>query len=210
MHMRIFLIRHGETEWNRIRRFQGRSDQPLNETGREQARCLALALKEEPLVAIHSSPLLRAMETAQIIRTFHPMIPILEEESLAEMDLGDFDGLDALRWAQQYPEFLKAWREDPSSVIMPGGESLKDVQKRALEALERITGSYSPESSLLISSHNFVNMTILCHAAKIPLSGFRQIRQETAAVNVLCKKGGSLWAEVINERSHLENLGSSL
>jgi len=208
--MRILLVRHGETEWNRIRRFQGRSDQPLNETGREQARCLARALKDEPLVAIHSSPLLRAMETAQIVRTFHPMIPILKEEDLVEMDLGDFDGLDALSWAEQHPEFLKAWKEDPSSVSMPGGESLQDVQKRAIGALERITESYSPGSSLLISSHNFVNMTILCYAAKIPLSRFRQVRQETAAVNILCKKGGSLWAEVINERSHLEKYRSSL
>lgn len=201
---RILLIRHGETDWNRIHRFQGRSDLPLNQKGREQARALALALKHEPIIAIYSSPLVRAIETARLIKMFHPSTPFFEEEALIEMDLGDFDGMEAKRWAAQFRDFRKVWRENPASVKMPGGESLKDVQSRAIDTLERITKIYPPGSTLLICSHNFVNLTILCHALEISLNRFRDLQQDTAAISVLYKQGYRLWAEVVNDRSHLQ------
>jgi broad specificity phosphatase PhoE len=201
---RILLIRHGETDWNRIHRFQGRSDLPLNQKGREQARALALALKHEPIMAIYSSPLVRAIETARFIKMFHFSTPFFEEEALIEMDLGDFDGMEAKRWAAQFRDFRKAWRENPASVKMPGGESLKDVQTRAIDAIERITKIYPPGSTLLICGHNFVNLTILCHALEISLNRFRDLQQDTAAISVLYKQGYRLWAEVVNDRSHLQ------
>jgi len=118
---RILLTRHGKTEWNRIRRFQGRSDVPLNQKGREQGHVLALALKDEPIKAIYSSPLSRAMETARLIRVFHSSAPLVEEEGLVEMDLGEFDGMEAGDWAFRYPDLLEAWRSRPASLRMPGG-----------------------------------------------------------------------------------------
>jgi len=202
--IRILLIRHGETEWNKIHRFQGRSDVPLNQEGRDQARALAESLKDEPLMAIHSSPLIRAMETASLIKAFHPSIPLLEEEGLMEMDLGEFDGMEAQQWAEKYPDFRKAWHEAPSSVKMPGGESFLEVQSRAIDTLERITQIYPPKTTLLISSHNFVNLTILCYAFGKSLDRFREFRQGTAALNVLYMQGRKLRAEVVNEREHLE------
>ena len=209
MAIRILLVRHGETEWNRIHRFQGRSNLPLNKKGKEQAHALALALKNESFMAAYSSPLARAMETADVIKAFHPSTPLFEEDGLIEMDLGDFDGMEAHRWAAQYPDLLKTWQKTPSRVTMPGGENLVDVQARAIDALERITESYHPGSTLLFSSHNFVNLTILCHATKTPLDQFRKLRQETAAYNILHKSGEQLSAEVINERSHLEEQNDS-
>ncbi|MGD2150298.1 MAG: histidine phosphatase family protein [Desulfobacterales bacterium] len=202
--MRIYLVRHGETEWNRVRRFQGRSNLPLNQEGIKQVNALALALKNKPLNAIYTSPLLRAFETARLIKVFHPSIPIFEEKGLIEMDLGEFDGMKAQDWAEQYPDFRKAWNENPASVQMPGGESLKEVQTRAKDTLERITRIYSPDSSILLSSHNFVNLTILCDLLEIPLHRFRELRQENAAFNVICKKGNRLYVELVNERSHLK------
>ena len=124
-----------------------------------------------------------------------------------EMDLGVFEGMEGHRWAEQYPDFRKAWQENPASVTMPGGESLLEVQMRAVETLERITKLYPPEATLLLCSHNFVNLTILCQAMKIPLERIRELRQETAALNVLCKQGEQLWTQVVNERSHLEEYG---
>jgi probable phosphoglycerate mutase len=202
--MRIYLVRHGETEWNRVRRFQGRSNLPLNKEGKKQVKALALALKNKPLTAIYTSPLIRALETARLIKVFHPSIPIFEEKGLIEMDLGEFDGIKAQDWAEQYPDFRKAWNENPASVKMPGGESLKEVQVRAKHTLERITRIYPPDTTLLISSHNFVNLTILCDLLEIPLRRFRELRQENAAFNLIRKKGDRLYAELVNERSHLE------
>jgi broad specificity phosphatase PhoE len=202
--MRIYLIRHGETEWNKVRRFQGRSNLPLNEAGRKQVGALASTLKNIPLTAIHTSPLSRALETARRIKVFHPSTPIFEDNGLVEMDLGEFDGMRAQDWAEQYPDFRKAWNENPASVRIPGGESLKEVQDRAKKTLERITGIYPPDATILISSHNFVNLTLLCDILNIPLNRFRDLRQENAAFNVIHKKGGRFYAELVNECSHLK------
>ena len=203
--MRIYLVRHGETEWNKIRRFQGRSNLPLNHEGKKQARALALALKNTSLMAIYTSPLVRALQTARLIKDFHPSAPILEENGFIEMDLGEFDGMKVQDWAKQYPDTRKAWNENPASVKMPGGESLGEVQDRARKALERITQLHPPDDTILISSHNFVNLTILCDILNIPLDGFRELRQENAAFNLICKKGDQLHVKLLNERSHLEN-----
>ena len=197
-------MRHGETEWNRTHRFQGRSDVPLNERGRDQGHALALALKGEAIKAIYSSPLTRAIETAHLIKVFHPSVFLFEEDGLIEMDLGEFDGMDAVDWASRNAEFRKAWQENPASVTMPGGESLSDVQGRAVRALNRITALYPPGSTLLLCSHNFVNLTLVCYALEIPLDRFREFRQEPAALNILQMQGQRLRAEVVNECSHLK------
>jgi phosphoserine phosphatase len=144
--LRIFLIRHGQTEWNRSGRFQGRSDVPLNDEGKEQVRALGLALKDTPCTAIYTSPLLRAKETAQSIGFHHPEIPIIKEEGFVEMELADFDGMEARKWMADHADFAKAWRDNPGCVKMPGpgGECLEDVQARALAALEKISRSHPP------------------------------------------------------------------
>lgn len=202
--IKILLVRHGETDWNLAGRFQGRSDVPLNQKGVEQANALASALRGESLAAIYSSPLARAKETARLIQVFHASAPLHEDEGLVEMDLGEFEGIEGPRWAEKHANFRQAWRDNPAAVTMPGGESLKEVQARAVAALERITHSYPLGSTLLVCSHNFVILTILCHALEIPLNRFRELKQGTGALNVLYMQGEKLQAEVVNDRSHLQ------
>jgi broad specificity phosphatase PhoE len=205
--IRILLVRHGETDWNKLRRFQGKSDVPLNRTGRDQAHALAAALRREPIKAIYSSSLMRALETARIIQAFHPLAPLLEEKGLAEMDLGHFEGMPASQWAEEYPDFRKAWFEAPLSVVMPGGESLQEVQKRAVDTLEQITMHQPPDTTLLICGHSFVNRTILCHVLNLSLDRFREVPQETSALNILYKRGPRWYAESVNDRVHLKHQG---
>jgi broad specificity phosphatase PhoE len=201
---RILLVRHGETDFNLTHRFQGRIDIPLNKTGNNQAQALALALKDELLTAIYSSSLIRAMETARSIKAFHPSTPLFEEGGLTEMDLGEFDGMQANDWGSHHQEFYKTWRATPSRLKMPGGESLVEVQIRAIDTLERIIKPYPPGSTLLLCSHNFVNRTIICHALGLPLDRFRDFQQDAAALNILYKREGQLLAEVVNDVSHLK------
>jgi probable phosphoglycerate mutase len=177
---------------------------PLNQQGRWQAHALASALRDEPLTAIYSSPLMRAKETATLIKTFHPLTPLTEEEGLIEMDLGEFDGMEAGEWRSQYPDLLETWRNDPASLKMPGGEGLQEVQVRAINTMEHIANLYPSGSSLLLCSHNFVNRTILCFVLGASLNRFRDFQQDPAALNVLCKKEGQWVAEVINDVSHLK------
>jgi broad specificity phosphatase PhoE len=200
----IFLVRHGETDWNKHHRFQGRTDIPLNSIGKAQAKAVALALKGVPLTVIYSSPLKRAIETARTIKAYHPTTPIVEEFGLIEMDLGEFDGMEAQHWAEKYPDLLEIWKEKPSLMKMPGGESLKEVQIRAVGTLESIYGRHKTGSHLLFASHNFVITALLCHACGKSLDQFRELRQETASLNILYKQGERLWAESVNDRSHLD------
>jgi probable phosphoglycerate mutase len=202
--IRIFLVRHGETDWNKTHRFQGRVNLPLNQEGKDHARALALTLKDESLKAIYSSPLARAIETACIIKEFHPSTPFFEEEGFVEMNLGEFDGMEVGDWIAQYQDFFNTWRSTPGSLRMPGGENLQEVQRRAVDALERITELYPSGSTLLLCSHNFVNRTLLCYASGSPLDRFRDFQQDPAALNVLYKRGRQLWTEVVNDVSHLK------
>lgn len=204
MSTRIFLVRHGETQWNLTHRFQGRIDVPLNQEGKNQARALALTLKDEPLLAIHSSPLVRAVETARFIKEFHPSTPLFEEEGLTEMDLGEFDGMEAAYWSAHYQDFINAWRSSPGRLKMPGGESLQEVQIRAIDTLKRITRLYPSGSTLLLCSHNFVNRALLCQALGFSLDRFRDVQQDTATLNILCMQGQQLSAELVNDLSHLK------
>jgi broad specificity phosphatase PhoE len=203
---RIILIRHGETGWNRLHRFQGRSDLPLNQKGNKQARALALALKNEAITVIYSSPLGRAIETAFHIGRFHPSAPLIKESGLMEMDLGDFEGMEAQRWATQHQDFRKVWEKNPATLAMPGGESLKEVQQRAVDTLERISEPYDPGSTLLICSHNFVIVSLLCFASKTSLDQFRELRQDTAALNIIYKDGEDFQVEKVNDCRHLQEL----
>ncbi len=182
---------------------------PLNQMGREQAHALALGLKDQSLTAIYSSPLVRAVETARLIGVFHPSVPFFTEESLAEMDLGEFEGMEAEHWVAEHADFIETWRETPATVRMPGGENLQEVQARAVSTLERIAKLYPTGSTLLLCSHNFVNRAILCYALQIPLDRFREVRQETAALNVLHIEGKQLVAKMVNDCSHLADYGKN-
>lgn len=143
------------------------------------------------------------METACHIARFHPSTPLIKDSGLLEMDLGDFEGMKALQWAAQYPDFRKVWEQNPSTLAMPGGESLKQVQQRAVGTLKRISESHAPESTLLICSHNFVIVSLLCFASKTHLNHFRTLRQDTAALNILYKNGMDFEVTTVNDQRHL-------
>ncbi len=202
--VKVLLVRHGQTEWNRTHRFQGRSDTPLNQTGINQAEAMALMLKNESLTSIYTSPLLRAYETARRIKAFHPQTLIIEEAGFIEMDLGDFDGMVAKVWAKEYEDFMTSWWENPAKVSMPGGESLEEVQNRAVSALNRIISEHPAKSTLLICSHNFVILSLLCHARGISLDNFRELRQANGALSIIQIKGNTLKVEVMNLLPQIE------
>ena len=118
--MRLVLVRHGETDWNKTRRIQGISDLELNETGRKQAEALAQALRNEKVEAIYSSPLKRASDTAQAIGRYHA-VEIVTLFGLRELDAGEVDGLTYKEMAIQFGDFLEKWIKDCTSVRPPGG-----------------------------------------------------------------------------------------
>jgi len=134
---RLILIRHGETDWNVEGRYQGQADPPLNARGRAQARRLAEELRGVGLNVLYSSPLRRALQTAQVIAETLGL-PLHIEPRLMEIHQGDWEGRLRSEIAARYPNLFHRWETEPWEVIPPGGESLAQVQARVYAALDEI------------------------------------------------------------------------
>ena len=200
--MKLILARHGETDWNRDNRIQGHSDIGLNERGKEQARCLASQLKEEIITAIYTSPLRRAWETALTIAEFH-QLPVQVEPDLAELDVGEMDGLTFEQMRNKYGDILREWVRDAGPVKMPQGESLEELQGRAWAAIQRMLQKH-PEGTVIVVSHNFAISTIICQAIGLALCDFRKLGLSVASISMLdlTERGGARLM-LLNDTCHL-------
>ena len=144
MPARIVLIRHGETDWNAEDRYQGQLDPPLNRRGIAQARRLAEELKGAGLQALYSSPLQRALQTAEIISQALD-IPLHTDPRLKEIRQGEWEGLLRSEIAARYPELFRRWLEEPWAATPPGGESLAQVRERVIAAVSEIASRHRGE-----------------------------------------------------------------
>lgn len=179
----IMLVRHGETQWNREGRYQGKLDIPLNDNGREQARRLALGLATVGIDAAYSSPLARAYETARIVCEGRGL-EVTPHPALAEINHGEWEGKLASEVEQAWPNEFDAWKHWPHTVQMPGGERLSDVQARAVAQLAAIAEKHANQT-VLVAAHDATNKTLLCWASEAPLSSFWRFKQDPTAVNCL-------------------------
>ena len=145
----FLLVRHGETNWNRDRRFQGHADPGLNRTGREQARALADELAGEPIVAIYASDLARARETAEIIGE-SVAAPVVLDKELREIDVGEWQGLTWPEVEERYPEGVRRWHERGHG--WESGETYEALGERVGAALGRIAAEH-PGGRVVIVAH---------------------------------------------------------
>jgi len=147
----LLLVRHGESEWNRIGRIQGWSDSPLSELGREQARRLAERLAREPISAIYASPLARAAQTAQIIAE-RLGLEVTFDPRLREYGVGELEGLTREELAEHYPHILAAWQEGDTWVALPGEEGRQAFVERIWEAMQDIIRRH-PDDAVAVVAH---------------------------------------------------------
>lgn len=200
--MKLFLIRHGETDHNRDGLALGRADVPLNTRGHHQARQLAEALKDYGLAAVYTSPLQRTVATARPIAEACGL-PLRVCDGLIEMDVGHMDGMSLAEVREQYKEFLERWRgAEAGTVAMPGGESLSQVQERAWSAVDEIRKVH-PEESVAAVTHNFVILSLLCRALGVDLADFRRFRHDLAAVTILDLRNDRTLLVRLNDTCHL-------
>jgi broad specificity phosphatase PhoE len=144
----ILLARHGETDWNREGRFQGHADPPLNRTGRAQAVDLSVALMAEQLAAVYSSPLRRALETAEVLAASHGLEPVPVDD-LREVDVGSWSGLTRAEVEERFPAQFARWLDYGQG--WEDGETYEEMGRRAVDALLRLAAAHDGERVLAVT-----------------------------------------------------------
>ena len=184
--MKLVLVRHGETKWNKLGKFQGRQDIELNDRGLSQAKETAKAVVEWQHSVVYSSPLKRTMQVAQEISRLSGKA-VKEVPGAQELSLGELEGVTGDEMRKGWPEVFAAWRDDPSSVSMPGGESLQELQDRAWNALLELEQAHikkeTQDEALILVSHNFAIRSLIGKILNMPLSSFHAM---TLSLSSIC------------------------
>jgi phosphoserine phosphatase len=199
---RIILVRHGQTEWNRIERFRGRADIPLNETGLAQAEATGqrIAAEWQPS-AIYASPLSRAVKTAEAIAN-HYDLQIQPHPGLADIDYGEWQGLTPEEARQRWPVEIDAWYHSPHTVSISGGESLDDLRQRLMETVNELAARH-PDETIVLVGHTVINRVILLGVLGLGNERFWKIKQEPCAINVFETEKDGFNLVSLNDTCHL-------
>lgn len=199
---RIIFVRHGETIWNNIGKYQGHTDIPLSTVGISQARKTAQRLSKENISTIYSSDLMRAQQTAEIIGLKHNLV-INYCKDLREINFGQWEGRTYGEIEGQYPQLLNLWIEDPEKLKIPGGETFGELRERAMKVIDNILLKHHQETVLLVA-HGGTISTILCSVLSIDLKNMWQIKQSNSAISIIefyDKKG---IVTLFNDTYHLD------
>ena len=197
---KLMVARHGETEWNVEKIFRGRADVNLDEVGIRQAELLGRYLGNWKLEVIYSSPVKRALDTANIIARYQK-IGVHVAEGLIDFDYGEWQSLPEQEVKRLYPVILDEWHNNPHKVRMPGGESLEDVRKRAVEVVNGILSRH--QRNVLLVSHRVVIKVLICYLLGLDNSHFWNINQDVGGITTFDYADGRFVLTRHNDTSHL-------
>jgi phosphoserine phosphatase len=200
--VRIILVRHGETAWNKEGKFQGRLDIELSDAGRQQAKKLAEALRDVHIDSIYSSPLKRSFDTAKLIAGWHSL-EVVPAEEFNEIDHGSWEGMHLDAVIDAHGELYDTWLNNPHEAKMPGGEGLDDIRERSIRRLTEILALTPDGTTILIAGHDATNKVILCYALGLDNSHFWQIKQGNAAISILEYEKDLFRVTLLNDTCHL-------
>lgn len=206
--MRLIIVRHGESEWNRIHRYQGQLDAPLSELGLRQAEALAERLKNEKIDYIYASTLQRAARTAEAIARYHVGVPFEYSAALLEIHHGEWQGKYAHEIVEQYAEGLAEWRAHPTRSQMPGGESFSNILKRTLDFREQIYAKHS-SSTVLISTHDVIVKILVADALGMDMDRINRIWVTNASISVVEYGEDLPYLVSLSEACHLGTMAST-
>jgi broad specificity phosphatase PhoE len=178
----FYLVRHGDTAWNRDWRYRGQMDLPLDEVGQDQARATAVALAGAGLAAVFASPLRRAFNTAELIAQTAGVI-VRPMPDLLDIHYGAWQGLSIPEAQAAYPTLFEQWERAPQLVRFPDGESLDDVRTRVTRGLLAAAELF-PEGTVGLVGHQVVNRVALCVVLGLGNEAFWRISQDTCCINV--------------------------
>ena len=181
--MRLILVRHGETVWNAEFRVQGgKVDTELSEKGLGQISRLSDVLRNEPVDLILSSPLRRAVITAETIGRHHNA-PIVTNDDLKEVNVGELDGLCTIDMPQTFTELLLSWWKGGCERL-PGGESFQELQERTWGVVDPYIRDGEPKN-ILVVSHYFTTLSIIFKALDLPMNWLVKFRMDPGCISML-------------------------
>jgi broad specificity phosphatase PhoE len=202
----LYLVRHGATDANLRRPYvlQGRGiDLPLNETGRQQAQCVRRLFERTPVAAVYSSPLKRALETAQAIAEPH-RLDVAAIDALIEADVGKWEGMAWEQIRRDFPQEYEDFHSDQSRFPYLGGESYRDVSLRALPALADLFERH-PGRSIVAVAHNVVIRACAATFLGVPLARAKDLNQNNGGVSVFRREDGRTDLVTLNSVFHIED-----
>lgn len=200
----IILARHGETDWNTGEIFRGRADIELNEVGVKQAELLGEYLSGEKIDFVYSSPLKRAVKTAEAIARPRA-VDVNIVQNLIDFDYGEWQGLSLREVKEKYPELYQDWRDTPEQVRIPGGESLEDVRSRAMPFVEDAVMRCG-EGKIVFVSHRVVNKVLICALLGLGNAHFWNIRLDTGGISRFNCGDGRVVLTSHNDTSYLKSV----
>lgn len=183
----LLIIRHGETAWNTEEIFRGRADIGLSDIGLLQAKLLAEYLRDTPVEAVYSSPLKRAVTTAEGIAGTHGL-KVQTEYDLIDIDYGEWQGMSLQEVGKIYNTLYIKWLQEPQNTAIPGGETLEKVRKRAVRVIEEILTKHS--GTVVVIAHRVVNKVLICALLGLDNSHFWNIRQDTCGITKFGYRNG--------------------
>ncbi len=200
----IYLVRHGETDYNLGPRYQGQMDIPLNENGRRQGDLLGQAMKNHHIDEVFSSPLGRAMETGRLIAQYHEGVKVTPVHGLEEVDVGIFVGRHFHEVEKEYPEVIRCVKEDPAHIQYPQGESTRDVYDRISKTIGEIVDA-NRGKTIVIVSHGFAIQNYIHYTTGKPFDEMGSYIVTNTSRSKFVYEDGSLMPETVylNKHDHL-------
>lgn len=200
----IILVRHGQTVWNTREVFRGQTDIELDETGLKQAELLGAYLSQGKVDAVFSSPLKRAVQTAQAIVRRHGLAVEIAP-GLNDINFGEWQGLSLQEVGIRFKELFAVWSSEPHRVRIPSGESLDNVHQRAQTVVNQVVKKYTGKVVVLVS-HRVVNKVLICSLLGLGNSQFWDIRMDNCGMTTFEHTDGRFVLTGHNNVSFLESL----
>lgn len=197
--MRIYLIRHGETDWNVAHRYQGHTDTPLNANGRRQGLALEEQLRSEPIRAVYASDLSRTMTFATLI---FPRLSINRLATLREINFGEWEGRTYEELIGDAQNGFQEWLAHPETGVIPQGEVFSDMVSRVTTAFDHIRTHHVDDVAIV--THAGVIKVLLGQIMGLPLAQCFRIHQNSGALNIVRVDGDRIEIEMMNGETQWE------
>lgn len=191
----VYLLRHGDSRQDNVKRYIGQKDTPLNDNGREQAFWWKKELSAIPFLSAYSSDLLRSRETLRIITEGWPLVSTALP-GLREISMGLWEGLAMEEVRKKLPGEYEKRGADPAGHRPPEGESFAELRERIIALFENIV--LEREGAILVVGHAGVNRVLLCHLLGIPLDNLFRLGQDYGCLNILVGEKGVFSAKSMN------------